>query len=174
MQLRVNTALVASAVYPRACGGTSSHAMVFAGHPWCGLSPRLRGNRSNMVASRGASEGSIPAPAGEPDDAGCRLECGYLRSIPAPAGEPSSPVRCVAEEGSIPAPAGEPGRRCVGRWTNQVYPRACGGTHARSPHTPHSGPRVYPRACGGTMMWSNVQRDSAERGSIPAPAGEPD
>ena len=57
-------------VYPRACGGTS--------HPSgrqsdaTGLSPRLRGN-PNLEAEEGATQRSIPAPAGEPSSIQCRI-----------------------------------------------------------------------------------------------------
>ena len=50
-------------VYPRACGGTFavkvSHALVD------GLSPRLRGNRPQVIGIAAVNR-SIPAPAGEP------------------------------------------------------------------------------------------------------------
>ena len=52
-----------SGVYPRACGGT-----LLLGVPRTsvvGLSPRLRGNRSESGAGGGKNR-SIPAPAGEP------------------------------------------------------------------------------------------------------------
>ena len=54
---------IAAAVYPRVCGGT-----VGAGLRWRragGLSPRVRGNRS-QAASTGKAGRSIPACAGEP------------------------------------------------------------------------------------------------------------
>ena len=50
-------------VYPRACGGTITAAML--GGDAVGLSPRLRGNQLQSLVGRGMS-GSIPAPAGEP------------------------------------------------------------------------------------------------------------
>ena len=52
-------------VYPRACGGTGGwESDRYAG---CGLSPRLRGNRSTTTGCS-CHLGSIPAPAGEPED----------------------------------------------------------------------------------------------------------
>ena len=54
---------VPTVVYPRACGGTLYHVGI--DHPVNGLSPRLRGNRSQHREYVGAFR-SIPAPAGEP------------------------------------------------------------------------------------------------------------
>ena len=62
--------VVLRAVYPRACGGTSTTAIPEAG--FCGLSPRVRGNQRHVDPRRHGT-GSIPARAGEPlrlDDTG--------------------------------------------------------------------------------------------------------
>ena len=131
-------------VYPRACGGTV--------HLWdlrppsLGLSPRLRGNRQETVRLVN-TEGSIPAPAGEPVGyAGRRGGHGvYPRACggtelggpeirgpeglsPRLRGNPKVKLQDLMAERSIPAPAGEPEwprGRCR---TERVYPRACGGT----------------------------------------------
>ena len=50
-------------VYPRACGGTGSNALVPS--VGMGLSPRMRGNPI-QVTPYSAMVGSIPAHAGEP------------------------------------------------------------------------------------------------------------
>ena len=50
-------------VYPRACGGTVSSRLEKLA--WVGLSPRLRGNLA-QGGLHDDSNGSIPAPAGEP------------------------------------------------------------------------------------------------------------
>ena len=52
-----------SKVYPRACGGTAWELQPIS--PACGLSPRVRGNRSGGGARQTAAR-SIPARAGEP------------------------------------------------------------------------------------------------------------
>ena len=50
-------------VYPRVCGGTTRPSRV--GYAICGLSPRVRGNRSSSFEGR-RQRRSIPACAGEP------------------------------------------------------------------------------------------------------------
>ena len=113
-------------VYPRACGGTATPK------PGCccstGLSPRLRGNlRAKATAT--ATQGSIPAPAGEPPGGGAVVgdgevyprACGGTVLPPGPEisaaglsprlrGNPSPPHPGIPWLRSIPAPAGEPGR----------------------------------------------------------------
>ena len=61
--LWVNGTLYTIKVYPRAYGGTSYAEGVWCSE--CGLSPRVRGNPSN-VAVTPSSERSIPARTGEP------------------------------------------------------------------------------------------------------------
>ena len=51
-------------VYPRACGGTED--VTDRMRYMAGLSPRLRGNRQVATLAHG-HQGSIPAPAGEPN-----------------------------------------------------------------------------------------------------------
>ena len=92
------------------------------------------------------SDGSIPAPAGEPWSGAGPVP---IRSIPAPAGEPGP------WESSPPSPG--------------VYPRACGGTEGEmSPTQTEEG--LSPRLRGNLM--DDGFRLSSTR-SIPAPAGEP-
>ena len=50
-------------VYPRVCGGTKCRQIVLRSD--MGLSPRMRGNRGEIVTRTGW-DGSIPAYAGEP------------------------------------------------------------------------------------------------------------
>ena len=113
-------------VYPRVCGGTSFNQIVLIVDT--GLSPRVRGNRSE-AAFPPCPTGSIPACAGEPPKIWVQMPilevyprvCGGTRAAP-PARpvsrglsprvrgnrQPSSPERGVP--GSIPACAGEPPR----------------------------------------------------------------
>ena len=93
------------AVYPRACGGTSSilSPTLFQS----GLSPRLRGNP--------------------------RCHCGripHFGSIPAPAGEPFIVTRTVSGDEVYPRACGGTSLAAlVADWySRRVYPRACGGT----------------------------------------------
>ena len=53
-----------ASVYPRACGGT--HCELVLSKPALGLSPRVRGNRTDFQADTDQVR-SIPARAGEPD-----------------------------------------------------------------------------------------------------------
>ena len=179
-------AIIASRVYPRACGGTEYFRL--AQRERSGLSPRLRGEPPQMQ------------PAEMP-----------VRVYPRACGGTSLVCRrAVPSWRSIPAPAGEPRRRPPPLTPAQVYPRACGGTryyvsglqvsvglsprlrgnllpvHARGPYRGSipapAGNRFfegrqaavggfYPRACGGTCV--SVVRTLSGVGSIPAPAGEP-
>ena len=111
-------------VYPRACGGTED--LLDTDGIVAGLSPRLRGNQG--LAFFGiCCMGSIPAPAGEPQQRIRELECQkvYPRACggtfvelttrgkrkglsPRLRGNLQKHVKIGAREGSIPAPAGEP------------------------------------------------------------------
>ena len=133
-------------VYPRECGGTVPKSTMPDSS--CGLSPRVRGNRAPITATKHIS-----------------------RSIPASAGEPS-------EHPGIPNPTKVYPRECGGTARSfvpspnpfAVYPRECGGTSdIGKPHIvggrsipasagePYGGPMqnqaiaVYPRECGGTL-----------------------
>ena len=111
-------------VYPRECGGTGDLAL--ESQELAGLSPRVRGNRSGR-AGEPLRRGSIPASAGEPEQAAhdghvlgvYPRECGgTVRKAMGPCScaglSPrvrGNPDRTPAEEastGSIPASAGEP------------------------------------------------------------------
>ncbi len=172
-------------VYPRACGGTFTTAVNSV--PIEGLSPRMRGNPVESDADL-ATEGSIPAHAGEP---------------PASPGDnpPSGvyPRACGGttrtEEGErysgvlSPRMRGNHYRRSDGRGFRGSIP-AHAGEPNHSPRLPES-PRVYPRACGGTSrcgLRAVRIRGLSPRmrgnpyshpytpflyGSIPAHAGEP-
>ena len=172
-------------VYPRACGGTSQQRTV--GNPGTGLSPRLRGNRPQILAV-GIHPRFIPAPAGEPPSdspSGCESEvypraCGGTAALPSRRMFPIGlsprlrgnlyvPLGTVRQVRFIPAPAGEPTswRAC---WVlSRVYPRACGGTPNVGGQTrPYSG--LSPRLRGNGCYELQAKRVN---GFIPAPAGEP-
>ena len=140
-----------SGVYPRACGGTSKK--LADSNPVTGLSPRVRGNLSRLIAGA-LAEGSIPARAGEPESPirwACRTAvypraCGgtdwdlcFIKSrgglSPRVRGNPGPAQRRVVDGGSIPARAGEPSPRSRNCIQAGVYPRACGGTIGRAPQT---------------------------------------
>ena len=172
-------------VYPRVCGGTRSAAVREAAAR--GLSPRVRGNQRIRVAAM-PHPGSIPACAGEPflQDAsidareiyprvcGGTMPPGVSRSAdrglsPRVRGNPALRWSRRLIQGSIPACAGEPGTRPALQPQVGVYPRVCGGTNAVRVALVDDGglsPRV--RGNPGPRLLR-----SAQRGSIPACAGEP-
>ena len=130
-------------VYPRGCGGATSTGR---GNLRCpGLSPRVRGSRSDRVAER-STAGSIPAGAGEPLElrAGGWDEPVYPRGCGGAAFKSASggvltglsprvrgshgPGRAARPgRGSIPAGAGEPTSTRSRSGPRRVYPRGCGG-----------------------------------------------
>ena len=158
-------------VYPRECGGTISSGAVNSCFP--GLSPRVRGNRSDDAAGA-AGHRSIPASAGEPgyeevlrgvwgvyprECGGTMASSGFSVSLSGLSPRVRGNRACAREHvpipGSIPASAGEP--RCWNRQASApgVYPASAG-----EPDTSASmfGPTwVYPRECGGTRS-SPVKR----------------
>ena len=180
-------------VYPRACGGTlfikELTRMV------CGLSPRVRGNQEATLTST-ASQGSIPARAGEPEgfDRSRHVLGVYPRACggtfrrvvvtssdkglsPRVRGNPFRCVGCPVPLRSIPARAGEPCTGQVHIIGYRVYPRACGGT-ITSVGSGHRGVGLSPRVRGNQDTVAVRNQDSGsycipERGSIPARAGEP-
>ena len=111
-------------VYPRACGGTYTGAMIVLSVE--GLSPRVRGNRARAGCG-GSASGSIPARAGEPIRATCcppRSRV-YPRACGGTLAPPPNWIKCWGlsprvrgnpqqrrparrHHGSIPARAGEP------------------------------------------------------------------
>ena len=152
-----------------------------------GLSPRVRGNPARRRRRR-RRPGSIPACAGEParrlpDKPGRGVYprvCGGTHQrvdgvggkrglSPRVRGNLLTGGRGGGGGGSIPACAGEPPLNAVPAAAVKVYPRVCGGTARAS--VPAAGvcglsPRVRGNHC--TRLTS-----AAERGSIPACAGEP-
>ena len=144
-----STSVLAWAVYPRVCGGTSWTLGGIASS--LGLSPRVRGNRLRRSRVR-VGRRSIPACAGEPS---LRLSAfparrvyprvcgGTLREDSGRArGWGLSPrvrgnLRCdLSRKGdfrSIPACAGEPAGCPSSTATAAVFPRVCGGTTLTPP-----------------------------------------
>ena len=139
-----SSALMATKVYPRVCGGT--RAPRDPGYDLLGLSPRVRGNHA-LGAGMEIAGGSIPACAGEPraDCRHCRYAevyprvCGgthhcegvttaFAGLSPRVRGNPLYRLRSGECRRSIPACAGEPEGGPVRRRRRQVYPRVCGGT----------------------------------------------
>ena len=172
-------------VYPRVCGGTASATpgMVSGG----GLSPRVRGNLCLRTAD-GAEWRSIPACAGEPracygHDTGGGVYprvCGGTPTPPPSAFETwglsprvrgNRPQRAVRPDGcrSIPACAGEPLSPALLDYTEEVYPRVCGGTMGWLLPTELS-PGLSPRVRGNRGYRHSPGQ---HRRSIPACAGEP-
>ena len=134
----------ACGVYPRVCGGTPPGvaALAVAG----GLSPRVRGNRSQK-GFVGIAVGSIPACAGEPDGEAAVYAiarvyprvCGgtvvwygrrpfQMGLSPRVRGNLAGIGVQAGAVGSIPACAGEPGGQSGLCRQEVVYPRVCGGT----------------------------------------------
>ena len=132
-------------VYPRVCGGTSTLATPHG--RLLGLSPRVRGNRTDPQGSSARSSGLSPRVRG--NRTGCPQARLLTWSIPACAGEPSTRVynpgtslgaglsprvrgnlhrddAGLSEHRllrSIPACAGEPPSSSLGRPWVRVYPR---------------------------------------------------
>ena len=167
------------------CGGTTP----MAAYPLIitGLSPRVRGNRDNMVYLI-IVQGSIPACAGEPSPA--RTMAASSTVYPRVCGGTTSPTpSTVLAIGlsprvrgthsrienrtfpgrSIPACAGEPPSLQASCSASKVYPRVCGGTIPAS-RRPDYGQGLSPRVRGNRRI---PQRRSLGGGSIPACAGEP-
>ena len=172
-------------VYPRVCGGTHLQAWREGGEQ--GLSPRVRGNPDTKALSL-ATEGSIPACAGEPTftTATYRLGwvyprvCGGTFEARAPEGirgglsprvrgNPRIGPFAVLFEGSIPACAGEPRIEAGTSSLSRVYPRVCGGT-ARCPACKALRMGLSPRVRGNH---ASIRSACVFMGSIPACAGEP-
>ena len=170
-------------VYPRECGGTPIPA--HPSRPQTGLSPRVRGNRSQINRCK-PSNRSIPASAGEPTiHHGQRVsprvyprECGgtyttdnqkgTLQGLsPRVRGNPPGGFLCHSAIRSIPASAGEPNGTTSPRPSHTVYPRECGGTWGSPPDClPYIG--LSPRVRGNLSM---PARALATARSIPASAG---
>ena len=153
------------AVYPRVCGGTQSVLTHYL--PPIGLSPRVRGNRLNLLPNTYPVR-SIPACAGEPipdslnqsktgvyprvcggTDATALDNAWFVGLSPRVRGNRIHQRARLLDVRSIPACAGEPATSAIFPQAETVYPRVCGGTEDAS---------VY---VGGRQR------------SIPACAGEP-
>ena len=108
-------------VYPRACGGTKWER---AGQQGTGLSPRLRGNRNTIELGDNVTAGLSPRLRGNQG----RMSGAVLGgSIPAPAGEPEqSSGTHLLRRRSIPAPAGEPRSQGPGTGIRGLSPRLRG------------------------------------------------
>ena len=167
------------------CGGTVSSST----HDMCrrGLSPRVRGNLTATLTARQWTR-SIPACAGEPI---ARRDRDYAASVyprvcggtwyqgaSAALGRGLSPrVRGnrqlrqihLIRHRSIPACAGEPRRGGGMDGPQPVYPRVCGGTHARRRQTRNAA-GLSPRVRGNPPAGGTAP---PLRRSIPACAGEP-
>ena len=173
-------------VYPRECGETGGAGAGIPAPP--GLSPRVRGNRSGIVADR-LLPGSIPASAGKPEARATSSHSG--RVYPRECGETScrlprlhpgsglSPrVRGNRQPGpwqarwagSIPASAGKPALYAYYRGSLRVYPRECGETAAK-PLLSCSNGGLSPRVRGNRGLDPEVD---LRVGSIPASAGKPE
>ncbi len=174
-----------TAVDPRGCGGARPSASEPA-TIW-GRSPRVRGS-PNCYAEMLADTGSIPAGAGEPQQAALLLVnngvdprgCGGAvptnsrytldegRS-PRVRGSRNSCLGDPRHRGSIPAGAGEPSEYEIVLPESEVDPRGCGGAvriRNRSTRIRGRSPRVRGSPIPGHAC-------SLGRGSIPAGAGEP-
>ena len=172
-------------VYPRVCGGTSSHHRSSRGR-W-GLSPRVRGNPADddkqMIIER-----SIPACAGEP---GMMSSCSDTSRVyprvcggtvggfgfaiyawglsPRVRGNHDDTLEVIYQQRSIPACAGEPTPERAGVRPMRVYPRVCGGTGGQE-MTGIAEQGLSPRVRGNPHLL--MIRNGSLR-SIPACAGEP-
>jgi hypothetical protein len=132
-----------------------------------GPSPRRRG--SPVVGEHiGSRKGSIPAQAGEPL---CAWRGGTAPRVHPRAGRGSHHLgkRRAVGRGSIPALAGEPSPTWAGRCLASVHPRAGGGAFTNLGGAV-SGIGPSPRRRGSRRA---AHRASAQHGSIPAQAGEP-
>ena len=172
-------------VYPRAGGGTKR---VYTRMPNLeGLSPRGRGNR-HQGRPRRADPGSIPARAGEPalrsswrrgrrvypragGGTSMRLQASACAAGLSPRGRGNlrGQNRQLLDLGSIPARAGEPSAPTPTGTRIGVYPRAGGGTDLAGP-IGLEGMGLSPRGRGNPRRRAVAL---AQRGSIPARAGEP-
>ena len=158
---------IVGAVYPRGCGGT----LAITNPSWCvvGLSPRVRGNRSQVPCRRAATWLTV-----YPRGCGGTLHRDpphpmHLGLSPRVRGNPWRRTRSSGWSRSIPAGAGEPSGRIDARMATKVYPRGCGGTNSRVSTTiPHQG--LSPRVRGNLHRAGYL---TAYDRSIPAGAGEP-
>ena len=179
------TAAALCRVYPRVCGGTRSPGAPTAA--WCGLSPRVRGNRLPFLPGD-PDPGSIPACAGEPfliityssnrkvyPRVCGGTHAGYMRTFntiglsPRVRGNHNARQQRLDQGGSIPACAGEPVLASMVTAVSPVYPRVCGGTR-RPRRRLRWREGLSPRVRGNPAGWTTA---ATITGSIPACAGEP-
>ena len=168
-------------VYPRACGESVLAV------PELVLRTGLRGIRRRPDKRR-HSQGSIPAPAGNPvsldtDDWGNKVyprACGESPSeilwatdvwglSPRLRGIHSAAHHVPVPSRSIPAPAGNPPSPCGAWWWPGVYPRACGESLEQLDRL-RLGDGLSPRLRG---IPTDRRRSWPDSRSIPAPAGNP-
>ncbi len=172
-------------VNPRGRGGACCG--ITNGAHEVGQSPRARGSHAQRARARHAGR-SIPAGAGEPIGAVRRRRAGtvnprgrggapYLVSALSPSQGQSPRARGSRHEhggdpcagGSIPAGAGEPPAGSGARRGCPVNPRGRGGAPVLVVH-PSAPYGQSPRARGSLL---DRAEGPADRGSIPAGAGEP-
>ena len=174
-----------SEAYPRVCGGTVRNHLLHSPH--IGLSPRVRGNPSQLVGKARVG-GPIPACAGEPrsQTAVKRTGTAYPRVCggtpfvlltigmcaglsPRVRGNPHRQRSVSNCRRPIPACAGEPLPHSVSTGQYPAYPRVCGGTCvAFSAIAVLLG--LSPRVRGNL---SQAEPLSTRSRPIPACAGEP-
>ena len=174
-----------NAVYPRARG--EAFAIETRKAPKRGLSPRSRGSHQGQAAARHAPR-SIPALAGKPLLATCRISCKkvYPRArgearmdeldaawpgglSPRSRGSPSRASQATRIRGSIPALAGKPLSGAPTMPGTEVYPRARGEATSRT-RTGLSPVGLSPRSRGSPAAGGVADLPP---GSIPALAGKP-
>ena len=174
------------AVYPRACGGTSS--LVRPASLWFGLSPRLLGTIAAVICPE-LETGLSPRLRGNPatdEFLGVQWTPVYPRACGGTGSDGIEtcqamlkvyPRACRGNRAarrpgqflgrSIPSPAGEPDGNDGVATHVAVYPRACGGTSTVVSDVSLDENGVYPRACGGTTSPSSRLRSYPRWGLSP-------
>ena len=171
--------------YPRSRGGTCYPTLAEAMDS--GLSPLTRGNPNHLFPIS-VCQGPIPAHAGEP--AMWRIYLSRLRAYPRSRGGTVTRIqKMVAVPGLSPLTRGN--RRAAKGHSHAVGPIPAHAGEPLDVDTPRIVKRAYPRSRGGTnvaQMMTKVQEGlspltrgnrgedaigSAQRGPIPAHAGEP-
>ena len=153
---------VAIEVYPRAYGETGEACP--GATPEAGLSPRLRGNRSQPgapgVYPRASGKPRVPVASPEEPGLSPRLRGNHVDTC-----------AICGRDGSIPALTGKPHRLASPEEPPPVYPRAYGETQLRPVKRVKGILRVYPRAYGETRASGTGALLAI--GSIPALTGKP-
>ena len=132
------------AVYPRVCGGTPPKDLKM--EEWYGLSPRVRGNRSNSPCPCAWSR-SIPACAGEPN--GGRAYDSLLRVYPRVCGGTIIGVSPICPDSGL-SPRVRGNRLCQRDGTHGVWSIPACAEEPTWAGAPGRKRTVYPRVCGGT------------------------